>query len=568
MQTSGKGMLRTAVLAALLLTFLCVNSLAATLKPGMKNAAVSQLQTDLKEKGYYSKTISDTYTNDLKKSVNVFQVANGIKPKSGYGIADDATQEKAASSDAVLYSEYIEKLNDAQLKPGGSGAYVKKAQLKLKSLGFYSGKIDSKYRSKTVAAVRDFQTANGLGVSGIADSKTRGVLYSDSAKTRAKYEEENYLTPLGIGAEGTQVTQLQERLTAMGYYWGEINGIYDPQTRYSVKFFQEANGFSATGKANQSLRALANKDSAVTFTEYTKSMQLIPLKLGAKPGIRIAVLQLRLKELGYYNGLISGAFTSSIVSAVRTFQIFNYTSSKYVTGRADAATRALMNKSTALKYSDVCGSNTLRPGDTGDAVKALETRLKELKYYEGDLDGVYDGALVSAVRLFQKYNSLYPTGVAYTNTLAAINSDSAKTYVNIKINELIEFADSHVEDEYTLGKRGPNQFDCSGFTYYCLKHMGISVSAEVQTQGRQMRKKFPRIITNYKELKRGDILYFWSPDHKKKPGHAGIFTGRKGSIYYFIHASSAADEVTYSNLNTTYYLGKNGAFLYGVRIWE
>ena len=61
-----------------------------------------------------------------------------------YGYADEQTQIRAASDDAVLYSEYIEKQMDAQLQPGGSGDYVKKAQRQLIKLGYYAGKIDGK----------------------------------------------------------------------------------------------------------------------------------------------------------------------------------------------------------------------------------------------------------------------------------------------------------------------------------------------------------------------------------------------------------------------------------------
>jgi peptidoglycan hydrolase-like protein with peptidoglycan-binding domain len=41
----------------------------------------------------------------------------------------------------------------------------------------------------------------------------------------------------------------------------------------------------------------------------------------------------RLQELGYYKGVITGAYSGSVVTAVRTFQIFNNLPSVYVTGR-------------------------------------------------------------------------------------------------------------------------------------------------------------------------------------------------------------------------------------------
>lgn len=572
MRRMGKCVLRSALMAALLLTFLTTLAWADTLKLGSKGEMVSALQINLIDKGYYNGKVSGKYESALVKAVGVFQIANDINiPKNKLGVADEQTQKLAASKDAVTFPQYEEKLSDNQLKPGGSGTYVKKAQTRLKALGFYTGKIDSRYRATTTKAVQDFQTANGLSSTGIANSATREVLYnSDSVITRAMYDAMNFITPLGAGSKGEQVRQLQQRLFDLGYYWGDINGNYDAQTKYSVKFFQEANGFSANGSASRPVREKANNtDSAVKWTDYTKNMTMIQLTAGCKSGVRVALLQLQLKNLGYYKGVITGVFTGTTTTAVRTFQIFNDLDSKYVTGKANTKTREELLKPKAITYDEVCGSDTLNVGSSdSEAVKKLQARLTELGYYKGTVDGVYDSGVASAVKLFQRYNDgLYPTGIAYTNTLSLLYGTSAKSYTNAHIEELLRFADSQVGDEYTLGKHGPDAFDCSGFIYYCLKHMGINVSAEVQTQGRMMLKMGKK-LTDYKDLKPGDILYFWSPDHKKKPGHAGIFVYKKGSLYRFVHASSKKDEVTYSNLNTNYYLGENGAFLYGVRIWE
>ena len=579
MQKSGKGMLRSAILAALLLTLLSTAAWAETLStlgPGSKGEAVLQLKNELKEKGYYTvkSDTSQVYTNALKGAVGVFQIANSIKPTKALGYADPQTQKLAASDDAVFYAEYVEKQTDAQLKLGGSGTYVTKAQKQLTKLGFYSGKIDGKYRTPTMNAVKYFQKANSIGDTGIADRATRTVLYATDGTTitRAQYEDAHNLTPLSFGSKGTQVKQLQERLSAKGYYWDEPSGEYNAQTKYSVKFFQEANGLSANGVASSSLRALANTDSAVSFDTYTKNMKLLQLSSQAKQGIRVAVLQLQLRNLGYYKGVIAGAYTSSVISAVKTFQVFNNMKSTYVTGKANTATRTLLNSTGALAYSAVCGDDTLKPGDKGTAVEKLQARLEKLGYYSGSVDGSYSSSVASAVKLFQRYNSFYPTGIAYTNVQTKLYDDSAVSYTNSKIEKLIEVAESKYGCEYTSGKSGPREFDCSGFTAYCLRQVGIYVTAEVQSQGRS-KIGLGKKITNYKELKRGDIVFFWSPDHKKKPGHAGIFLGIKGKQYRMIHASSSYDKVTITDINDSsrrdYYLtGDKPAFLWAIRVWE
>lgn len=61
-------------------------------------------------------------------------------------------------------------------KYGSSGNEVTQIQKKLKDWGYYTGAIDGIYGSKTVSAVKKFQSKNGLKVDGIAGSKTLSAL--------------------------------------------------------------------------------------------------------------------------------------------------------------------------------------------------------------------------------------------------------------------------------------------------------------------------------------------------------------------------------------------------------
>ena len=54
----------------------------------------------------------------------------------------------------------------------------------------------------------------------------------------------------------------------------------------------------------------------------------------------------------------------------------------------------------------------LYSGSRGDAVKALQTALKELGFYTGSVDGDFGSGTRSAVIAFQKMNGLAQTGTA------------------------------------------------------------------------------------------------------------------------------------------------------------
>lgn len=52
-----------------------------------------------------------------------------------------------------------------------------------------------------------------------------------------------------MGSSGNEVTQIQTRLRNWGYYFGTIDGVYGPQTRDAVSYFQSKNGLTVDGIA-------------------------------------------------------------------------------------------------------------------------------------------------------------------------------------------------------------------------------------------------------------------------------------------------------------------------------
>lgn len=61
-------------------------------------------------------------------------------------------------------------------KKGSSGATVTEIQTRLKEWGYYSGEVDGVYGSKTEAAVRYFQSSNGLNADGQVGNQTLAAL--------------------------------------------------------------------------------------------------------------------------------------------------------------------------------------------------------------------------------------------------------------------------------------------------------------------------------------------------------------------------------------------------------
>lgn len=71
-------------------------------------------------------------------------------------------------------------------KKGSSGATVTEIQTRLKEWGYYNGEVDGVYGSRTEAAVRYFQSSNGLSADGQVGNQTLaalGITPSDSGSS-------------------------------------------------------------------------------------------------------------------------------------------------------------------------------------------------------------------------------------------------------------------------------------------------------------------------------------------------------------------------------------------------
>lgn len=75
-----------------------------------------------------------------------------------------------------------------------------------------------------------------------------------------------------------------------------------------------------------------------------------------------------------------------------------------------------------LPAGAMAATRTLKLGQTGDDVKAVQTLLKGYGYYAGAEDGEFDVATATAVKSFQRVNRLTVDGKVGPKTLAKMNS--------------------------------------------------------------------------------------------------------------------------------------------------
>ena len=116
---------------------------------------------------------------------------------------------------------------------------------------------------------------------------------------------------LQLGSEGTAVRNLQEKLTALGYYDGEITGHFGEKTEAAVKAYQTKAGLYSDGIAGPATQAKL-------FGTSTSSTAGSKVNLTSD---EIRQLQENLKALGFYeSGSVTGNYGTLTEEAVRQFQ--------------------------------------------------------------------------------------------------------------------------------------------------------------------------------------------------------------------------------------------------------
>ena len=145
---------------------------------------------------------------------------------------------------------------------------------------------------------------------------------------------------LQYGASGDAVLAAQERLTALGYYFGKCSGDFLEGTQSAVRRFQRYNGMKETGKLDEATwdrlfsAAAVHRDGSTPYATPSPVPELTPtpsptpfvykrkLQYGDQSDL-VSALQARLAELGYYEAKVSGGYYTITQSAVRAFQAQN-----------------------------------------------------------------------------------------------------------------------------------------------------------------------------------------------------------------------------------------------------
>ena len=128
---------------------------------------------------------------------------------------------------------------------GDEGAAVRDIQERLDALGYPSEPdLRSVFSDGTRQAVRGFQKAKGLDVDGIVGPDTWRSLYEAGYRLG-----DRMLFLRRPMMRGEDVSEIQSRLSSLGFDVGKVDGIFGPRTEQAILDFQHNRGLAEDGKA-------------------------------------------------------------------------------------------------------------------------------------------------------------------------------------------------------------------------------------------------------------------------------------------------------------------------------
>ncbi|MDL2222971.1 CapA family protein [Bacteroidales bacterium OttesenSCG-928-M11] len=191
-------------------------------------------------------------------------------------------------------------------------------------------------------------------------------------------------------------------------------------------------------------------------------------------------------------------------------------------------------------------------------------RLTELDFPKANLIISDDGKIQrKELKDKEDLSLLEEIGSVFSEEHLDYLTEAAEIYTPLLKNtlikqELIDYSKLYLGKPYRRGSKGPNYFDCSGFTSHVFESFGYKLGRTCTSQINQ-GKRIPK-----QELKPGDLIFFKGRNSKSShAGHVGIVVDNNNGDISFIHASSKRGIIIDNLEKSTYYQHR---YITGLRV--
>lgn len=145
------------------------------------------------------------------------------------------------------------------LQQGDSGAEVGDLQRRLQAAGCFNGSITEFFGDQTKEAVIRCQQKFGITADGVVGPETYNALLGGGDSGTGGTP--SYGEVLRLGDRGQGVTNLQTRLQSLGYFYGNVDGVFGSETQSAVIQFQRDRGLTPDGVVGAEVYAALDNNS-------------------------------------------------------------------------------------------------------------------------------------------------------------------------------------------------------------------------------------------------------------------------------------------------------------------
>jgi peptidoglycan hydrolase-like protein with peptidoglycan-binding domain len=220
---------------------------------------------------------------------------------------------------ALLIAAYADTAN-AQ-----SFAETRDTQVRLQTLGFYTGPIDGIWGPETQAAVVRYQQTQNRGMAFGSVEPPRTIVVAPPVVAAPVIAAPVVVAP-GVAAPvvapptrlvaltvPTDVRTVQTRLRQLSLYRGSVDGVWGPGTQAAMEDFQRSRGLQIGQIDTATLSAMGL--DAIVVRAYPAVVIRDPLDPGVVRGV-----QYRLRQQGFYTGGIDGVWGPDTERSLALFQ--------------------------------------------------------------------------------------------------------------------------------------------------------------------------------------------------------------------------------------------------------
>ena len=239
---------------------------------------IRNAQEALKDKGMYTGPVDGAMNTETKKALRDFQQKNNLEvtgtlnhdTKAALGVTPHPSTTGKDTSKTGTPGATTSKKEKGAGKPtsGVMKGKVRDVQAALKKDGFDPGPVDGIMGPRTVAAIRNFQSHNGLEVTGTINTETEKALMASSGTTSRSKPGTSESKPVPTTPKDQSnassiedVRRFQQALTDLGYEPGELSGMMTSQTREAIREFQFFNNLPVTGNLDEQTRTAIDAQS-------------------------------------------------------------------------------------------------------------------------------------------------------------------------------------------------------------------------------------------------------------------------------------------------------------------